>query len=63
MLIEVKVGMTTNHVRPMAMMEAGAIQLCALRASENQYPNMVQADQVRRSTGVTSQSMLVLYVA
>ena len=44
----------------MAMMEAGAIQLWALRASENQYPNMVQADHVRRSMGVTSQSMLVL---
>jgi len=43
------------------MMEAGAIQLWALRASLNQYPNIVQADQVRRSSGVTSMSMLVLH--
>ena len=45
------------------MMEAGAIQLWALRASENQYPKMVHDVHVRRSRGVTSQSMLVLSIA
>ena len=48
------------QVKPRAIIDAGAIQLCAFKASENQYPNMVQEDQVRRSRGVTSQSMLVL---
>jgi len=45
----------------MAMMEAGAIQLWAFKASENQYPNMVHADHVRLSKGVTSKSMLDLH--
>lgn len=45
------------------MMEAGAIQLWALRASENQYPKMVHDVHVRRSMGVTSQSILVLGIA
>lgn len=53
----------TYQVNPTAMIDAGAIQLCAFRASENQKPNMVQADQVRRSRGVTSQSMFVLFHA
>lgn len=42
------------------MIEAGAIQPCAFKASENQNPIIVQWDQVRRSIGVTSQSMFDL---
>jgi hypothetical protein len=41
-------------------MDAGASQPCAFNASENQKPSMVHGVHVRRSSGVTSQSMLVL---
>jgi len=48
------------YVKPTAIIEAGAIHPWALRASENQKPIIVQCDQIRRSTGVTSQSMFDL---
>jgi len=46
----------TNQVRPTAMMEAAPSQPWAFKASLNQKPNNAQVVQVRRSTGVTSQS-------
>lgn len=41
------------------MIEDGACQPCALIASEIQNPSTVSDVQVRRSTGVTSASMLL----
>jgi len=41
------------------MIEAAPSQPWAFKASLNQNPSRVQVDQVRRSTGVTSQSTLV----
>ena len=49
----------SRHVRPIAMIEDGACQPCALIASDIQNPSTVSEVQVRRSTGVTSASMLL----
>lgn len=53
-------GTDIYQVSPTAIILAGASQLWAFRASENQYPPIVHAVQVRRSRGVTSVSILVL---
>jgi hypothetical protein len=50
----------SRHVNPTARMLAGASQLCAFIASENQKPSIVRGVQVRRSIGVTSISTFVL---